>query len=987
MRFSMKRSLLPALAIVWLAGSAGAQTANPASAAAASEANSEMADDEDEARAERAAEPLAKDEVEAKVQALRQQLLAATDGETRFRLHYELSGVLSRGARITESLKARDDLLEDTSISAGRRSLTASSLATSYALIGDYPKSQRAVARAKQLAKETRPEEYENLNSDPSYTFLRAEAEIARRSLGRHDLALSKTRERSDLAWANFNDASLSDKRRRAAANELINNSHLHTLLLVQNNRREEALSYITSLQQRVDSLPDLRATPYQRANMLVSRAIALCSHDDYDAALAAVNAGISGYLAAGAQEHDVGVNIGRRLRLMIALATGRIGAYQDDADRLQRARAANVVLNGSFAGPEGDSLFMASRGQWAEASDRVGTVMASNYRRRGPDNVFYKYQVAMQMLYQLNDPAAPVSEAAMERFVARLASVGDEWVDANYRGSYVEDGALAKIMDTLVPKSGQAGQAVSPSATALAFRVAELLRTSASQGALADGAARLAASDPKLRDLVEQEQKMRFDESTSRRAFATATDRLERLAKQEAPDEKAQKRREADLAEKQKAFAANSAKLNDLRRQIASAFPVYRELISPRIPSAAALGAVLRPGEAYVNFYAGPQNGYAFLVLPGGALQTFRIATSRADARRAIATLRAPFDAGQPPQTAGDAAGFDLAASHAVYKAWIAPLQGALAGVHTVYIATGGVLSNVPWNVLVTQPAAKIEQANWWVSGVTPVQMPSGSSLVLARGHGASKASKAFTGFADPSFDGMETAVSTAPVRRVRQNAIAKEAGTDARTRAFDYRRITPLPETFDEVSAIGSALGADATSLIRGRKASRTQVMQQNLADSRVVAFATHGLLPGEVPGMLKAGLAMSYEGQGLADSVLTIDDIVGLRLDADWVLLSACNTGYASGDAGDSMSALLRGFFASGARTTLATQWAVESQSAKELTVQTFKNLAQDPALGKGQALAATQREMLAGKFGALWRHPYFWAPYFLAGDAGR
>jgi CHAT domain-containing protein len=983
MPFSMKRSLLPALAIAWLAAGAAAQTANPAAGANpanAAAAGPEMADDEDEARPERAAEPLSKEEVEAKVQALRQQLLATSDGETRFRLHYELSGVLARGARITESLKARDDLLEDGSIGAGRRSLTASNLATNYALIGDYPKSQRAVARAKQLAKETRPEEYESLNSDPSYTFLRAEAEIARRSLGRHDLALAKTRERSDLAWANFNDATLSDKRRSAAANELIDNSHLHTLLLVQNNRREEALSYITSLQQRVDTLPDLRATPTQRANMLVSRAIALCSHDDYDAALAAVDAGIAGFQKAGVQEHDVALNIGRRLRLMIALATGRIGAYQDDADRLQRARAANVVLNGSFAAPEADSLFMASRGQWAEAAERVGTVMASNFRRRGPDNVFYKYQVAMQMLYQLNDTAAPVSEAAMERFVARLASVGDEWVDANYRGSYVEDGALARIMDTLVPKSGQAA---SPSATALSFRVAELLRTSASQGALADGAARLAAADPKLRDLVEQEQKMRFDESTSRRAFATATDRLERLAKQETIDEKAQKRRETDLADKQKAFAASSAKLSDLRRQIASAFPVYRELISPRIPSAAGLGAVLRPGEAYVNFYAGPQNGYAFVVLPGGALQTFRIATSRADARRAIATLRAPFDAGQPPTTAGDAGGFDLAASHAVYKTWIAPLQQALAGVRTVYIATGGVLSNVPWNVLVSQPAVKLEQASWWVSAVTPVQMPSGSSLVLARGHGASKARQAFTGFADPSFDGADTAASTGATRGVRQNAIAPEA----RTRNFDYRRITPLPETFDEVSAIGSALGADATSLIRGRKASRSQVMQQNLADSRVLAFATHGLLPGEVPGMLKAGLAMSYEGQGLADSVLTIDDIVGLRLDADWVLLSACNTGYASGDAGDSMSALLRGFFASGARTLLATQWAVESQSAKELTVQTFKNLAQDPALGKGQALAATQREMIAGKFGPLWRHPYFWAPYFLAGDAGR
>ena len=164
-------------------------------------------------------------------------------------------------------------------------------------------------------------------------------------------------------------------------------------------------------------------------------------------------------------------------------------------------------------------------------------------------------------------------------------------------------------------------------------------------------------------------------------------------------------------------------------------------------------------------------------------------------------------------------------------------------------------------------------------------------------------------------------------------------------------------------------------------------TQQALYDLADVRVLAFATHGLLPGEVPGMLKAGLAMAYEGRGLADSVLTIDDIVGLRLNADWVILSACNTGYASGAAGDSMSALSRGFFAAGARTVLATQWAVESESAKELTVGVFKALAASPSATKGEALAQAQRAMLAGQNGALFKHPYFWAPYFVSGDAQR
>ncbi len=920
--------------------------------------------------------------LDARVLALRQQLDAARDGAERWRLHNEITTAYFRGARSAEALKSREETLEDNAVPTGRRSLVASGLAFSYAQLHDYPKSQRTVQRAKQLARDTRPDELETLPNEPSYAFLNAEAEIARRSTGRHDVALAKSRERADLAWANFNDATLSEKRRRAAANELLDNVQNYVRILVQNNRRDEALSYVTAIQQRIATRPDLRARPYQQASIQHALAIALSSHDDYDAALAAIDAAIAGYQRAGAQDQDLGLGMSRRMRLMVALAMGRIGDYQEDARLLELGRAGNAILASSVAPSEADSLILAARGAWSAASLRIEEVMASNLRRQGSESPFYKYQAALQLLYKLNDPATRVSDAEIERFVARLASADNDWVDTNYRGSYVEEGALAKILDYLIPADGQPP---APASAALAFRVAELLRTSSSQGALADGAARLAAADPKLRDLVEQEQVLRFEQATSRRAFATATERIERAARQGEQDERVQKRRAAEAAEKERTYAAHSARLIELRRQIASQFPIYRELISPKIPTAAAIGAALRSGEAYVNFYAGPYSGYAFLVQPGGGLQVRRIATTRADARQTIAALRALFDAGLPPERSDDAAGFDLAASHALFRAWVAPLQQALGSTRTVYIGAGGMLSNLPWNVLTTQPATSIEQAAWWVNQVTPVQMPSGSSLILARGQNPSKARSPFLAFADPSFNGQQAASDATPsLRKVHPRAVKPEA---YRQPAFDYRSITPLPETLDEARAIGTALHADAASVLHGVQASRSRVLQQNLSDARVIAFATHGLLPGEVPGLLKAGLALSYEGQGLLDSVLTIDDIVGLRLDADWVVLSACNTGYASGAAGDAMSALLRGFFASGARSLLATQWAVESQSAKELTTRTFVALAQDPALSKAEALARSQRDMLAGKLGALYRHPYFWAPYFIAGDASR
>lgn len=927
-------------------------------------------------------QPLSAPALEARAQALRQQLAAASDGEERYRLLDELARSYFRAGRVGDALRVRDEIIEDARILAGRRSLMASELALNQALIGDHPRSQRLVARAKQLARETRPEEVENLPREPSYNFLRAEAEIARRAHGRHEVALAKTRERSELAWANFNDPALSDKRRRAAANELLNNVHLHVVLLVQNNRRQEALSYVNEISWRLATRGELQATPFQAASIEVARGIALSSHDDYDGALEAINAGIARYQRAGAPVHEFGFGSALRQRLMVALAIGQIAERLADAEALQRGRALSPILAGSFPEAESDSLAMAARGQWAAATTRIGENMALIARNQGMESPFYKYKAAMQLLFRLSDPSGNVGLSDIERFVDGLASTDADWADASYRGAYVEDGALTAAMAWLMR---QTDAAVAPRARALAFRIAELLRVNASQGALADGAARLAAGTPRLRALVEQEQVLRFDQATSRQAFALAAGRLERLSRQAETDPLVLQRQTSEAAEKEKTLKATADKLRQLRRDIAAQFPVYRELISPSIPGSERIGAVLRPGEAYVNLYAANQAAYAFVVLPGGEFHAQRLEVPRASLREMTNTLRRGFDAGVPPHQPNDAAGFDLQAAHGLYQALIAPIEPRLKGSGTVYLSTSGLLGSIPWNVLVTRPAQRLADTAWWIGTTTPVLMPSASALLLARTQAARRAGAPLLAFADPSFDGQEhAAAGAADQRRVRPPAVRSNTGTQS---ALDYRRIAPLPETLEEVRAIAALLEAPPRSVIRGTQASRSRVLKEDLSDARVVAFATHGLLPGEAPGLLKAGLALAYEGQGLADSLLTIDDVVGLRLNADWVVLSACNTGLVTGNAGDALSALSRGFFASGARALLATQWAVESESAKQLTVGLFKAFAADPALSKAGALARVQRDMLGGQYGALYRHPYFWGAYFLAGDAAR
>ena len=161
------------------------------------------------------------------------------------------------------------------------------------------------------------------------------------------------------------------------------------------------------------------------------------------------------------------------------------------------------------------------------------------------------------------------------------------------------------------------------------------------------------------------------------------------------------------------------------------------------------------------------------------------------------------------------------------------------------------------------------------------------------------------------------------------------------------------------------------------------------------RVGAFATHGLVPGELNGLTQPALALSaplvadVDGDGL----LTMDEILGLKLDADWVVLSACNTGTGAGAGAEAASGLGRAFFYAGTRALLLTNWSVHSASARDLVTDLFRRQATDAKLGRAEALRQAMIALLDGpgyqedgKSLFSYSHPIFWAPYTLMGDGG-
>ena len=119
-----------------------------------------------------------------------------------------------------------------------------------------------------------------------------------------------------------------------------------------------------------------------------------------------------------------------------------------------------------------------------------------------------------------------------------------------------------------------------------------------------------------------------------------------------------------------------------------------------------------------------------------------------------------------------------------------------------------------------------------------------------------------------------------------------------------------------------------------------------------------------------------------------MLTMEEILNLKLNADWVVLSACNTAAAGGQSSESLSGLGRAFFYAGAKALLVTNWAVETESARMLTTETFRRQAAAPALSRAQALQQASLHVMKLSQGKemSYAHPMFWAPYSLIGDGG-
>jgi CHAT domain-containing protein len=371
-----------------------------------------------------------------------------------------------------------------------------------------------------------------------------------------------------------------------------------------------------------------------------------------------------------------------------------------------------------------------------------------------------------------------------------------------------------------------------------------------------------------------------------------------------------------------------------------------------------------------------GAEEGWTFLVRPdaiaiapvdGGSMRMGALV------KRARASMESEV-AGPPPA-------FDAEAARLLFDSIFGRLRPQLADLDSLTVAPTGPLLSIPFGMLLEGPAdpAALAGAPWLIRRMAVAHVPAAANFItLRRVAGGSRATRPWFGFGDFRPPTVAQARATFPAATCAQSAALLAA-------------LPPLPGARAELEAARRLLGAAPTDELLGPAFTAAAVQRTRLSDYRILHFATHALLPTDLacqnePAIVTSDPAGARDADG---ALLTASAVARMQLDAEAVILSACNTGGpAGGAAGESLSGLARSFFFAGARSLLITHWSVSDQFTAYLVALTLEAARAHPERGLGAALRTAQLRILDESSGerGLQAHPFFWAPLALIGDGG-
>jgi len=504
------------------------------------------------------------------------------------------------------------------------------------------------------------------------------------------------------------------------------------------------------------------------------------------------------------------------------------------------------------------------------------------------------------------------------------------------------------------------------------AFQVAQLARATGTAGAVARMSARFAAGDDRLAKLVRTRQ-------DAVELWRLLDARLLEAASR--PPDRRDPQREKQIRAKLRDLEGKLAQLDKL---LAGEFPSYAQLAAPSPAEIASVQKLLAHGDGLIAYLAGGQETYLW-VLRRDRVRFFRLDISAEDLDATVEELRE----GLIPEPGEDVPAFDAPLAHDLYQVLFAAAETALDGVRHLYVVPDSGLQSLPLGVLISAaPSGDFtdfsgyRHGRWLARRYALTVLPSVGALPALRRFAArARAGKPFVGFGDPRLapEGGET-------RGIDATALFARGGI---ADADAVRALPSLPDTAGELSAIAGLLRAGEQDVILGAAATEPRVKATDLSDTRVVAFATHGLVSGDISGLAEPALVMTPPEKSTAadDGLLTASEVAQLKLNADWVILSACNTAADDGSPGaEGLSGLAKAFFYAGSRALLVSHWPVVSESTVRITTGIFQALEAEPAIGRAEALRRARLAMIDDAAKPHFAHPMFWAPFVVVGDGG-
>lgn len=589
-------------------------------------------------------------------------------------------------------------------------------------------------------------------------------------------------------------------------------------------------------------------------------------------------------------------------------------------------------------------------------------------------------------------------SKGARERIGAMQ---GYAEAERNELARYRDTFRTELIVDLIAARAqGQSAGTFSRTAAQLiddAFVAAQWAEQTLAAAALGRVAARFAAGKSDLAALEREREALARQAETAQRTY---------IALLSGTDDEALAAREAAGARRDEL----ASRLADLERRMAAADPAYADLTRPAALPIAATRALLDKDEALLMFASAPDATYVFAIARDGVTWHRSEALGEAALGALVDKLRGEIagDAARGTMLGGAGAtrpaAFERKLAHTLYRELVQPVETVLAGKTTVMTVASGALGKLPLALLVTDtptgadgdPAAEAA-THWLVDRYALTSLPAVSSLRALRcllapadeRHPGCAGAGRRTAPAAPRADAALLAGFGAP-------ALRGAAGTQSRAPTYaaafkgaladtDFlRKLPSLPGSLAELNTITQRFPAGRAVVVTGPEATEARVKQSaDLIDARYVVFSTHGLLSSESGIRGEPGLVLTPPAEAaksdLDDGLLTASEAAALRLRAELVVLSACNTAASDGSSGgEGLSGLARGFFFAGARSLMVSHWPVSDAATSRLITGVFDRLQRKVA--PAVALQQAMREVRADP---RWAGPAFWAPFVLVG----